>query len=346
MPPTEDPAKPIVISAPEPRTLKLIFRPEALEQLHDRYDIRECPASDIARLDSDVLGAARYLIGQPALSEDTTDRMSALRCIFNVEGNFTGNLPYESLFRRGIHVVTPNSVFALPVAELGLALALDLLRGVSEADAAFRAGTETWGLESNRRARLLSGAEVGLIGFGNLGRTLFRLLEPFNVRARIHDPWLPPSVIAAAGADPASLETVLAQSDVVFVVAGITSENAGMIGQEAFASMREGSAFILLSRAEAVDFDALMDAVRSGRLSAASDVFPAEPMPADHPVRTLDGMIRSAHRAGALEQAFFLMGDYLLEDMSLLDRGLPPLRCSRAERETVSRLQSKMVSVN
>ena len=335
-----------IISAPEPRTLELIFRPEALGALHDTHEVFECSAAALSDAPGEVLANARYIIGQPPISEDLLARMTSLRCVFNVEGNLMDNMPYERLFERGIHVVTPGSVFAQPVAELGLGLALDLLRGITDADVAFREGREVWGLEGNRQARLLSGAEVGMIGYGDLGKALHRLLLPFGVTLRIHDPWLPPSIIADAGAVPAGLDTVLSESDVIFTVAGVTSQNRGFLGVEAFQAMRKGAAFILLSRAEAVDFDALMAAVASGHITAASDVFPSEPMPKDHPVRGLSGFLRSAHRAGALEQAFFLMGDYVLEDMALLDRGLPPMRCRRAERETVSMMRSKPVDVN
>jgi phosphoglycerate dehydrogenase-like enzyme len=110
--------------------------------------------------------------------------------------------------------------------------------------------------------------------------------------------------------------------------------------------MRKGAAFILLSRADVVDFPALMAAVEAGHIVAASDVYPQEPLPLDHPVRKLPGFVRSAHRAGALDSAFLKMGDMVLEDMALMDRGLPPMRCKRAERETVSRMRSKPVSVN
>jgi phosphoglycerate dehydrogenase-like enzyme len=255
-------------------------------------------------------------------------------------------MPYPRLFERGVHVVTTAAVFALPVAEIGLGLALDLLRGITDADLAFREGREAWGLEGNRQARLLSGADVGLIGYGELGRAVHRLLAGFRPRIRIHDPWLPASVIAEAGGEPADLATVLGESDVVFVLAAVTSENRGFLGTPEFATMRPGAAFVLLSRADVVDFDALVAAVAAGRIRAASDVFPQEPMPPDHPVRALPGFLRSAHRAGALDAAFLRMGDMVLEDMALLDRGLPPVRCKRAERETVARLRSRPVSVN
>lgn len=338
--------KPIVISAPAPRTLDLIFTPAAQADLRARYDIHEVAADALDSLPPEVLAKARYIIGQPPIDEALLARLAALRCVFNVEGNLLPNMPYPRLFERGIHVVTTAQVFALPVAEIGLGFALSLLRDIHEADVAFREGREAWGLDGNLEARLLSGAEVGLVGYGELGRALHRLLAGFRPRLRIHDPWLPASVIAEAGAEPAGLDTVLRESDVVFVVAAVTSENRGFLGAPEFAAMRKGAAFILLSRADVVDFDALMAAVASGHIRAASDVFPEEPMPPGHPVRRLPGFLRSAHRAGALDVAFTRMGDMVLEDMALLDRGLPPVRCKRAERETVERLRSKPVSVN
>jgi len=341
-----DDTLPLVISAPEPRTLDLIFTPAALAELHRSYRIVEADPEDIAGLGDAVLGEARYIVGQPPLSAATLARMPNLRCVLNVESNLLNNMPYEVLFERGIHVVTTGQVFAEPVAELGLALALNLARGVIDADVAFREGRELWGGDGNRTARLVSGAEVGIVGFGDLGRALNRLLTGFRPKVRVFDPWLPPSLLREAGVEPASLETVLASSDFLFVVASVTSENRGFLGADAFAKMRQGAAFILLSRADVVDFQALMAAVESGHIVAASDVYPEEPLPADHPVRRLPGFIRSAHRAGALDSAFKKMGDMVLEDMALMDRGLPPMRCKRAERETVSRMRSKPVSVN
>jgi phosphoglycerate dehydrogenase-like enzyme len=243
-------------------------------------------------------------------------------------------------------VVTTGQVFAEPVAEIGLGFALALARNIVDADVAFRSGEELWGGDGNASARLLSGSEIGIVGFGDLGKALLRLLAGFRAKVRIHDPWMPDSAIRDQGAEPASLADVLAKSDTVFVVAAVTSENQNFLGREAFASMRKGAAFILLSRAGVVDFDALMDAVESGHIAAASDVFPQEPLALEHRVRGLKGFIRSAHRAGALDIAFKRMGDMVLEDMALLEKGLPPMRCKRAERETVARMRSKAVARN
>ncbi len=339
-------SNPLVICAPEPRTLDLIFAPERLAELRRRYDVLEITADAVAALDDATLARARYILGQPPLSEQTLAKMTALRAVLNVESNLLDNMPYEEVFRRGIHVLTTGAVFALPVAELGLAMALNLARGVIDADNDFRLGREKWGGEGNTTARLLTGAEVGIIGFGDLGKALRRLLAGFRCTIRVYDPWLPPSILHDHEVLPASLDMVLSQSDFVFVLASVTTDNRGFLGAAEFARMRPGAAFVLLSRADVVDFDALLDAVASGQIQAASDVYPEEPMPKVHRVRQLDGFIRSAHRAGALDIAFKRMGEMVLEDLDLMDRNLPPLRCKRAERETARRMRSRPVDQN
>jgi phosphoglycerate dehydrogenase-like enzyme len=339
-------AKPLIICAPEPRTLDLIFSPARLAELRARYDLIETSADTVAQLDDATLGTARYILGQPPISSETLAKMTQLRAVLNVESNLIDNMPYDAVFARGIHVLTTGAVFAMPVAELGLALALDLARGVTEADHDFRKGREKWGGDGNQSARLLSGADVGIIGFGDLGKALRRLLAGFRCNIMVHDPWVPPAVLLDHQVTPAPLDHVMQRCDFVFVVAAVTSENQRFLGAQAFAAMRPGAAFILLSRADVVDFDALTGAVASGHIKAASDVFPVEPMPQGHPVRRLKGFLRSAHRAGALDSAFQQMGDMVLQDMELMDRDLPPMICKRAERETARRMQSRPVTAN
>jgi phosphoglycerate dehydrogenase-like enzyme len=341
-----NPSRPLVISVPHPRSLDLIFTPAQKQNLFAGYEVIEAEPDGFADLPDGVLARARYIIGQPPISDATLARLASLRCVLNVESNLINNMPYETLFQRGIHVVTTGAVFAEPVAELGLGLALDLFRGITQGDIAFQNGNELWGGDGNGTARLLSGSDIGIVGFGDLGRALNRLLSGFRARIKVYDPWLPHSILAENNVTPASLEEVLTQSDVVFVVAAVTSENQGFLDENSFRTMRRGAAFILLSRAEVVDFPALMDAVESGHIIAASDVFPEEPLAADHRVRQLRGFVRSAHRAGALDIAFKRMGDMVLDDMSLMDRDLPPMRCKRAERETISRMRSRPVDRN
>lgn len=338
--------RPLVLSIPEPRTLDLIFTPSDLAELRRRFRIVEGEGAGAASVLDTHLPEAAFLIGQPPLPRALLEKAPKLKAIFNVETNLLDNMDYAYCFSHGIHVLTTGRVFAQPVAEIGLGMALALERNIVGADRDFRAGKELWGGDSNAHARLMAGAEIGFIGFGDLGRALHRLLSGFRAKIRVSDPWLPPSALVEQGVEPASLETVLTQSDVIFVVASVTADNGGFLGAKEFASMRKRASFVLLSRAGVVDFDALMAAVRSGRIKAASDVYPQEPLPLDHPVRMLDNFILSAHRAGALDSAFKQMGRMVLDDMDLMSRSLPPLACKRAERETVGRMRSKPVTRN
>ena len=338
--------QPVVISVPEPRSLELIFTSDDEAKLRRDYQIFEGQGPTVSKVVMDHIAEASFIIGQPDLPRQLLQQAKKLKAIVNVESNFLDNMDYDYCFSYGIHVLTTGRVFAAPVAEMGLGMALSLERNISGADRAFRAGEELWGGDSNREARLLSGGNIGFIGFGDLGRALHRLLAGFRANIRAFDPWLPAGVLEDQGVEPVPLDDLLAKSDVIFVVASVTSDNGGFLGAAEFAKMRQGTSFILLSRAGVVDFDALMAAVKSGHIRAASDVFPEEPLPAGHPVRKLQGFILSAHRAGALDAAFKQMGKMVLDDMGLMTRGLPPVACRRAERETVLRMRSKPVSRN
>ena len=143
--------KPLILSAPAPRSLDLIFTDTARAALHANYEVQEVEPDQIAALPPDLLAQTRYIIGQPAISQTTLAQMETLRCVFNVESNLINNMPYGDLFARGIHVVTTGAVFAKPVAEMGLAMALCLARDVVAADAAFQEGLELWGGAAIRR---------------------------------------------------------------------------------------------------------------------------------------------------------------------------------------------------
>jgi phosphoglycerate dehydrogenase-like enzyme len=117
-----------------------------------------------------------------------------------------------------------------------------------------------------------------------------------------------------------------------------------MIGKKEIGLLEKGSIFILASRASLVDFQALTERLERGDLLAAIDVFPQEPFPADHPVRALDNVLLSAHRAGSLAETYYLMGQMIVDDVRLILNGLPPVRLQKAQRETVSRMSSRPVS--
>jgi phosphoglycerate dehydrogenase-like enzyme len=339
-------AESLILVDPLPRTLDQICDPATRARLDrlGRLVVSEdapMPAAEVERW----LPEAEIVIGQTDMPRERIERAKRLRAIFNVETNFLPNVDYQACQERGIAVLSPGSAFAPSVAEAALAMAIDLARGITRADRDFRAGREAYGLDANRDTFVFAGAPVGIIGFGDLGRTLRELIVPFRNPVMVYDPWLPPELIAARGCRPAGLDELLAGSRVVFVFAGDTSENQGFIGARELALMQPGSAFLLMSRAAVVDFPAFLDAVGSGRIRAATDVFPEEPVAADDRVRGIEGLLLSAHRTGGTKEALFEIGRLTVADAELVLRGLPPVMCRRADPAVAARLRSKPVSV-
>ncbi len=339
--------RPLILVDPLPRTVDLICDADSRRRLDalGRVVVSEDNPMADAEVDR-LMGDVDILIGQTAMPAERLARATRLKAIFNVETNFLPNIDYQECQARGIWVLSPTAAFAQSVAEVGLAMAIDLARGISAADRAFRAGTEAYGLAANEGCFSFAGAPVGMIGFGDLGRTLRALLMPFRNPIAVYDPWLPDDLIRSHDCKPATLDEVLAGSRVVFVVASPTSENQHFIGKGEFEKMMPGTAFVLLSRAAVVDFPEFVAQVRSGRIRGATDVFPDEPVAATDPVRAVEGMVLSAHRSGAMPEAFYQIGRMTVADAELILRGLPPQLCRRADPAIASRLRSKPVEVS
>ena len=327
--------------------MRLIFNERAHNKLAELADLTifDSGPMPVEMVDS-ALPDAELIIGQTDLPRERLARCQKLRAIFNVEGNFLPNIDYDYCFAHNIRVLVASPAFALAVAEMALALALDLARGVSNNDRAFRERNEIYGLESNRDCFLLTGCRVGIIGYGDLARAFRPLLRPFRCPVKVYDPWLPEREILNNDCSPSTLDELLSTSDAIFVFASVTAENQGFLSARELSLIRRGGLFVLMSRAGVVDFEALVSAAESGHLKVATDVFPEEPFSASHRLRDLPNVVLSAHRSGGIQEAFTEIGNLVVSDVELLLRGLPPVSCRVAQPETVKRLRSKPVAIS
>ena len=324
----------------------MIFQPDAQRRLSAMADLTVFDAGPMPpEMLEKNLPRADIIIGQTDLPRERLQQASKLRAIINVEGNFLPNIDYDYCFSHGIRVLIASPAFAVSVAEMALAFALDLARGVSKNDRAFRAKAEVYGLQSNQDSFLFTGCRVGIIGFGDLARAFRPMLRPFRCPVKVYDPWLPERELRSQDCTPAGLDEVLSSSDAIFVFASVTAENQGFLGKREFDLIRPGGIFLLMSRAGVVDFEALTAAAKSGHLKVATDVFPEEPFAEDHPIRDLPDVVLSAHRAGGIQEALYEIGQMVLADVELLLSGLPPICCRVAQPETVSRFRSKPVKM-
>lgn len=260
-----------------------------------------------------------------------------LRAIIEVSGGFPRQLDYATCFTRGIRVLSCAPAFGPQVAEMALAMALDAMRGIAEGDRAMRAGTELYAHAGNVGNFSLRGKAVGFIGYGNLAHHLRPLLAPFGCPISAYDPWLGEGYLRGLDVKPVGLEALLETSRVTFVLAVPSSENRALLSRELLARIPADAVLVLMSRAHVVDFDALTEFLLAGRFRAAIDVFPIEPLPADHPIRGAAAAVLSAHRAGPLREEMWEIGRMVVDDLEMIVRGLPPLRLQVAQPELVAR---------
>jgi len=187
--------------------------------------------------------------------------------------------------------------------------------------------------------------QIAMIGLGRMGGNMSRRLMQaghqcvvYARSAKSRQEYAGYGATAAA-----SLEDVLRTSQVIVVFAGVTSENRGFLAKREFELIAPGSIFLLMSRAGIVDFPEFLRQVEGGRFLAATDVFPAEPAPPGDRSRRIEGLLLSPHRAGATRDSLHEIGRQTVADAELILRGLPPLSCRRAQRETVLRSRSKPI---
>jgi D-3-phosphoglycerate dehydrogenase / 2-oxoglutarate reductase len=205
------------------------------------------------------------------------------------------NVDVAAATARGIPVLRAPGRNADGVAELTVALLYAVNRSVVRADRdvregeIYRDGTIPY---QRFRAWQLAGRTAGLVGLGAVGRATRWRIEGLGMRVIAHDPY----------ADDAthSLDDLLAEADVVSMHAMVTPETQGMIGAEQLARMKDGAIYVNTARAMLHDTDALVDALRSGKLAGAGlDHFEGEHLPTDHPLQWLPNVVLTPHIGGA-----------------------------------------------
>jgi len=225
------------------------------------------------------------------------------------------NVDVAAAKERGIEVMNVPGGNSIAVAELVFGLLLALFRKLPEADASMRRGE--W-LKSKLMGRELRGKVIGIVGMGKIGRAVAQRALAFEMTCLGHDPLVPPDAIRAAGAEPATLEALLAKADIVTLHLPVTPETKRMFDAKRFASMKRGSVLVNAARGPLVDEAALLEALSSGQLAgAALDVFATEP-PGAIPLLSLPNVVVSPHIGASTQEAQEAVGDEIVR--MILDR--------------------------
>lgn len=227
------------------------------------------------------------------------------------------------LMRAGVTVSSASAVMAPYVAEMALAMTLALLRKLPENQREMKE-FRSWKARPAVDAESLFGARVGLIGFGVTAREFAKLLAPFGAEILIHDPYLTEIEASSRGARLVSLEELLASCRVVSLHAPDVPATRGLIGRAQLAAMQDGAVFINTARGRLVDEDALRAELESGRIRAGLDVYAAEPLSPESPLRDLgDNVLLTTHVGGPVYNRRWEMALAMAEEMRAFFAGEP-----------------------
>jgi phosphoglycerate dehydrogenase-like enzyme len=203
-------------------------------------------------------------------------------------GNVTGS--------TRIPVIEGSNVGTAAVVEWIVAAALMGIRRVHVFDRALKAGS-AWG-EPRRTAGMLAGSVAGLIGLGRIGRYTARRFQALGVDVVAYSRSCSVEAAERLGVKLVGLHELLQTADIISLGQHVTDATRGSLGPREFALIKPGAVFINAARAALYDEAALVKELQTGRFTAFLDVFAVEPLPADHPFRSMDNVVVTPHIAG------------------------------------------------
>ena len=278
-----------------------------------------------------LTGDAEILVTHLApLSDGILDRLPNLKFVAVSRGGPV-NIDMKAARQRGVLVVNTPGRNASAVAEFTIGAILAETRNITRGHDALRGGQWRGDLyRADLAGEELSEMTVGLIGYGEVGRRVVKLLKAFGCRILVSDPYVQLSADDLRdGVVQTSLDRVLSESDVVSLHPRVTPETTRMINRDTLAQMKKGAYFINTARGPLLDYTALLEALTSNHLRGAMlETFDVEPVPADSPFLKLPNVTLTPHIAGASVKTVRYAAGLAAEEVRRYLAGEPALnRC-------------------
>ncbi len=250
----------------------------------------------------ELVGGATVAVTQLApFSASIMHRLPNLKLIAVSRGGPV-NIDMKAARARNIKVVNTPGRNASAVAEFTIGAILAETRNITKGHDALRKGEYRGDLyRADVTGRELSEMTVGLIGYGEVGRRVVKFLKVFGCKILVSDPYVQLSAEDLHdGVIQTSLDTLLAESDVISLHPRVTAETTKMINEATLRKMKPDATFINTARGPLLDYDALYKVMSEGHLRGAMlETFAIEPVPADWPLLQLPNVTLTPHIAGA-----------------------------------------------
>lgn len=251
--------------------------------------------------------------GSAVLDESVLSGNDRLKLIVHTGGT-VANLVDDYVYSRGIRVFSGNKMFAESVAEGTIAYMLAAQRRLpyfinNVARGEWRDNNDLW--------EGLLDKTVGIVGVGMISRLLIPMLQPFRVKIKIYSGWpLPRELTDAYRCQPATLDEIFSSCDIITVHSALNDHTRGLIRKRHFDLIKPGALFVNTSRGDVLDEQELLDALKENRFRAVLDVYHKEPLPADHPFRSLPNVYAIPHMAGPTYDRRWRIAAALTDEMS------------------------------
>jgi len=272
----------------------------AFARIEALFDVTVAKITDEAELAAAIPGYEALIVPFTAsmlVSERVIDAAPGLKLIASSYGGTRQNIADIYALEKGITVIHTGASRERPMAEYTLALVLSSLLRINCYHADMTLGSEVWPRMKYPRTRILHNRPVAVIGYGRIGRAVVSLFRCFTDRIAVVSRHMTAEEARSAGLIKMEPTEAFAGNEIVILAGGSNAETFHMIGAEQFAAMREDALFVNIARGKMVDQAAMIAAAESKNIFLALDVFENEPLEADSPLRKLDRVLLTPHRA-------------------------------------------------
>ncbi|MGQ7846001.1 hydroxyacid dehydrogenase [Granulosicoccus sp. 3-233] len=277
--------------------------------------------------DSTLLDSANVLItgwGSDLYDINEVQKIPNLALIAHLGGSVK-SVVTRDVIASGVRVTQAASVNARPVAEFTLASILLHCKQVRGWEALYR---EQRSSINNRTAALsaqvgIRSKVIGIVGASRIGRRVIDLLAPHGVQILLHDPFVNAEEATQMGVETASLDELMARSDVISLHQPLLPSTVKSIGREQFSLMRDDALLINTARGRLVDHDALIETLSNRPIHAILDVTDPEPLPDNSPLWDLPNVQLTPHIAGSMGEEVAEMTALVIEEIDRFGRGEP-----------------------
>lgn len=316
-----------MVSRLEELGVTLVLNTSSRDPIHEQVDL------------SETIGISRF---GGNLTEACIDNAPKLKVLGAMTDNSGHGIPYQALQARGIPVIESTRAWSQSVAECAFGLALSSLRRTAQWHLRMANREKLWDWENPIWGDKLPVAHqfcddpdfvngdlgtkrIGVIGLGQIGGKIAKWCRVFGATVMGFDPYVPDELLQEWDVQRADMDTLADSSDIVFVAVPPTPSARHLLNRERIYHLRKGSLVVVITRAHAVDMEALRERIVKDELAGAFDVYDTEPVPVDDELRNRDNVVHTPHIAGRTEDSNLRVADMTVDDFVRVLKGEAPI---------------------